>query len=383
MSGAQCLPVLMYHYVSRFKSPIAVSPEHFEEHCRGMAAFGWRGIGLDEAEAFLLDGTPLPPRSVLISFDDGFLDNYVYAWPLLRKYGHKAVIFTVTERLERSGDVRPTLSDVRNDASIVLPPVDTPLQRHRLGFEERRDWFLSWEEARRMEQSGVIAVAAHSAHHLAVFAESGWGPDGAYVSDTAARLPNEVCFHVPGSRLTTFYRIDAPVAWGLPRFKERPALYSRAFIPSPELTAAVSELVPQTKAEALAFFQIPEQVARLRTLVSRFEPDGLGTFETEVATRNRVRKELERCCHTLQRELGHPVRSFCWPWGSGSPLAQEEARKLGFSVFYTTQMGANPPGFPLAVKRFKVRDKGWPWLRLRLALYAHPLTARLYAACRL
>ena len=79
----------MYHYVSSFPGAIAVSPEHFEDQCRGMAKHGWRGIGLDEAEAFLLKGAPLPPRSLLITFDDGYLDNYVYAWPILRKYGHK------------------------------------------------------------------------------------------------------------------------------------------------------------------------------------------------------------------------------------------------------------------------------------------------------
>lgn len=98
--SAYSLPVLMYHYVSRFPGAIAVSPEHFEDQCRGMAKHGWRGIGLDEAEDFLLKGAPLPPRSLLITFDDGYLDNYVYAWPILRKYGHKGVVFAVTERME-------------------------------------------------------------------------------------------------------------------------------------------------------------------------------------------------------------------------------------------------------------------------------------------
>ena len=61
----------------------------------------------------------------------------------------------------------------------------------------------------------------------------------------------------------------------------------------------------------------------------------------------------------------------------------EEARKEGFSVFFTTRMGANPPAAPEAVRRFKVRDAGWDWLRLRLEIYARPWLARLYAACRI
>lgn len=44
-------------------------------------------------------------------------------------------------------------------------------------------------------------------------------------------------FHVPGTRANTFNAVDFPEVWGLPRFKERPFLYSRAFIPSPDLVA--------------------------------------------------------------------------------------------------------------------------------------------------
>lgn len=46
---------------------------------------------------------------------------------------------------------------------------DTPF-----GYQVRRDMFFSWEEARHMESSGVMAVAAHSARHLAVFAGPEW-----------------------------------------------------------------------------------------------------------------------------------------------------------------------------------------------------------------
>ena len=92
---------------------------------------------------------------------------------------------------------------------------------------------------------------------------------------------------------------------------------------------------------------------------------------------------MSECAATLARELGHPVRSLCWPWGRGSDVARAEARKLGFSVFFETRMGANPPGASVAVRRFKARDKSWAWLRLRLALYSRPWLAGLYARARI
>lgn len=98
--GSQCfpiktesLPVVTYHYVNNGNVKLNTPPSHFEDHCRVLAENGWRGVRLDEAEAFLLHGESLPRKSVLLTFDDGYLDNYVYAWPILRKYGHKGVIF--------------------------------------------------------------------------------------------------------------------------------------------------------------------------------------------------------------------------------------------------------------------------------------------------
>ena len=61
---AASLPILMYHYVSRFTGPINVTPENFEAQCRGMAARGWRGIGLDEAAAIFTTVTETAPQVI-------------------------------------------------------------------------------------------------------------------------------------------------------------------------------------------------------------------------------------------------------------------------------------------------------------------------------
>ena len=96
----QTLPVLMHHLISNDTTHISVLPSIFETQCRTLAEKGWFGIGLREAEEFFINGRPLPEKSFLLTFDDGYLDNYVYAWPILRKYGHKGVIFVVTERID-------------------------------------------------------------------------------------------------------------------------------------------------------------------------------------------------------------------------------------------------------------------------------------------
>lgn len=358
----------MYHYISNYPNSIAVSPALFEEHCKGMADEGWRGISLAEAESFLHDGKPLPKKSVLITFDDGFLDNYVYALPILRKYGHKGVIFATTAKLEAAKGLRPSLQDVWDGTMSreELPRVDAPFTPHPLGFDERHDLFLNWDEARAAEASGVMAVAAHSLWHSNIFTS-----------------PDFQGFFIPRRRERTFDRVASHVPWGLPRFTVGPSLQARAFLPSTELVEGICEIVPQNKAEAFAFFSLPDNAQRVANFVSSLGKEGLGRYETDEEQYERLHQDFSQCKAMLEQELGHSVTAFCWPWGAFSKKAFSLGQELGFQTFFTTAMGANPAGQPSRVNRFKAKSKPWSWLRLRLQIYSTPWSAKLYAKIRL
>ena len=351
----------MYHYISRYPNSIAVSPDLFASHCETLAKRGWRGVGLAEAETYFLHGEALPPKSCLITFDDGYLDNYVHAWPILQKYGHKGVIFAVSGRMESSGALRPTLADVwsgKADAAD-LPRVDAPFVRHAGGYDVRTDLFCNWSEARAMEESGIMAVAGHTFGHRGVFINDDYKG-----------------FFLPEKRGRTFHD-PAPFFWGLPKFVMGPGLLERAFLPDPDLADAIRRLVPQDETEAHAFAADETNMRALETLVSSAKT--LGRMETDEEMAARMRGEIQKDKEILERELGHPVRSLCWPWGAYNALSLELGREAGFEVFFTTRAGANPPGAPLAVRRFKAKDRDASWLLNRVRLYAGPLLGELYA----
>lgn len=333
-----------------------------------MAAKGWKGIGLDEAENFFLQGKPLPDKSVLITFDDGFLDNYVHAFPILEKYGHKGTIFAVTGKLDDADVLRPTLRDAWEGhcTEEELPRVNAPYVSHELGFEERKDLFISWREARHMEASGVMRVSSHSTWHKSVFVSPEY--DG---------------FYQPQRRTRTFDRVDAEVVWGMPCFKARPRLANRAFIPSQPLRDAVRALVPQEKEAAHAFFADAANVEALRNLVQGFTPEQLGTYEDDMSMQAALRQELAEAKRAIEANLGRPERSLCWPWGAYSSDAHSAARDLGYQCFFTTDMGPNPAGQSAAIHRFKAKEKPASWLLLRLNLYSRPWLAKLYASVRI
>lgn len=357
------VPVLLYHYITTRRNSIAVHPERFEEHLWALTRSGFATMDAHQALEYFARGRTLPGKRALVTFDDGFLDNYVHAWPLLKKHGHKGVVFAVTERIEQ-GPVRPGNLDVAagKAAPDELPPVDTPHVADELGFLNRRDLFINWDEARRMQREGGIEVQAHTHRHVSVFT----GPKFSGVFEPAAR-----------SR--TFDRVDACVPFGLPRFAVGPSLAERAFVPSDELYAMCEREVPQSAAEAKAFFAAPGNREGWQRRLAELSPERLGSYESEEDHQRRVRADLAACAETFVRETGAVPPLLAWPWGASTRFARRTARELGFKVFFDVSVGPNPPGRAEHVHRFKAKDKPGPWMRSRLAVYSRPLLARAYA----
>ncbi|CAM5198199.1 hypothetical protein OURE66S_04434 [Oligella ureolytica] len=100
------IPVLMYHHVRPGAGIIASTPENFEDQLRWLKKEDYESLTLDEFAQHLEDKDQ--GKAVVITFDDGYLDNWVYAFPLLQKYQMKATIFLVTSWLHH-GPVRPVM----------------------------------------------------------------------------------------------------------------------------------------------------------------------------------------------------------------------------------------------------------------------------------
>lgn len=98
------VPILMYHYVSRppanadiYRRDLSVTPERFAEHLRYLQDAGYTPITLDDLLYALSQGTPLPQKPVILTFDDGYADTYENAFPLLRTFGFTGHFFIITE----------------------------------------------------------------------------------------------------------------------------------------------------------------------------------------------------------------------------------------------------------------------------------------------
>ncbi|MDA8235302.1 MAG: polysaccharide deacetylase family protein [Clostridia bacterium] len=147
------VPMLMYHHLALpgqySNNNSVVTPEQFEAQMKALQEAGYTSVTLGQLRAYIAAEQPLPKRPVVITFDDGYESNYVYAYPILQKYGHKATINIV---------VKSTLEDV---AKSVYGTVYT-------GFEPRQQTHLTWTQMKEIVDSGLVEIQSHTfdSHNL-------------------------------------------------------------------------------------------------------------------------------------------------------------------------------------------------------------------------
>jgi peptidoglycan/xylan/chitin deacetylase (PgdA/CDA1 family) len=142
------LPILAYHRIVKERPLLdqvgnCVTVATFESHLRWLVANGFSSVPLAVAGRTFDAGATgaLPARPVVLTFDDGYRDNYDFAWPLLKRYGFTATIFLVSDTIGGY-----------NQFDAGLPGNLVPM--------------LKWEQVREMHAAG-IAFGSHTCSHPA------------------------------------------------------------------------------------------------------------------------------------------------------------------------------------------------------------------------
>ena len=105
-SSKNKLRILEYHSISTngFEDQITIKKEKIIEQFEYLKNNNYNTLWLSEVEALENNKQKLSPKSVVLTFDDGFLDNYTELYPLLQKYNFKAVCFVVLGRMGQKAD---------------------------------------------------------------------------------------------------------------------------------------------------------------------------------------------------------------------------------------------------------------------------------------
>lgn len=139
------IPTLMYHKIGDYPKGSAlqklwVATRDFRRQMEYLKARGYTTVTFTELRDAEQGRIPMPKNPVLVTFDDGYANNYELAFPILKEMGLKGNIFLVYETIDR---------------------------HNAWHNPETEPWLpmLTWAQVREMQDSGVIELGSHTMRH--------------------------------------------------------------------------------------------------------------------------------------------------------------------------------------------------------------------------
>lgn len=132
------VPILMYHGVSdvkKIQNDYVISPQEFEDDLKALKENGYTSVFISDVISFAENKGSLPEKPIVITFDDGYYNNYLYAYPLLKKYDFKATISPIAYY----SDFYSEVDDVSECYS-----------------------HCTWTQLKEMSESGVVEIGNHT-----------------------------------------------------------------------------------------------------------------------------------------------------------------------------------------------------------------------------
>lgn len=134
------IPILLYHdFVTTVPDSdpdnfnYINTPQSYEENIKVLIEDGYKFISFQELYDANNGKIELPEKPILVTLDDGYYSNYEYIFPILKKYNVKASIFIVTDKIGKEIDGKK---------------------------------YLSWEQCKEMQDSGLVEIFSHSKKHV-------------------------------------------------------------------------------------------------------------------------------------------------------------------------------------------------------------------------
>lgn len=133
------LPIVMYHSMlkdTKLQGQFVIDPAKFEEDLKYLKDNGYTTITTSDLIDYVYNNKELPKKPIMLTFDDGYYNNYLYAYPLLKKYKCKAVI-----------------SPIVYYSDLYSKSTDAPSPSYS---------HCTWKQLKEMQNSGCVEIQNHS-----------------------------------------------------------------------------------------------------------------------------------------------------------------------------------------------------------------------------
>ncbi len=198
------VPILMYHYVSplpldadQLRVGLTLSPEMFRQHIQYLRDAGYSTVSLYQLHDALIAGTPLPPKPIVLTFDDGYIDHYTVVFPILREFGYTGTFFIITGKADASESNYVSWDQINEMADAGMS-MEAHTKNH-VDLRERDYDFLVYQILGSIE-----SLQAHTQQDTRIFAY----PAGRYDEATLAVLESLAVWRAVTTESGTLHTSD-------------------------------------------------------------------------------------------------------------------------------------------------------------------------------
>ncbi len=291
--------VLMIHSVGSNHTSwkeywLSVDKEQFELFCRYLCNNGYQTHFLDHwynQENLQVKNK----KDLYLTFDDGYLDNLLVAYPIMKKHGIKGTIFVNPEFVDPSTGIRSLEST----------------NGQTLGY-------LNWDEICFLDKSGVMDIQSHSMSHNFYFCS-----DKMIDVHTPQNTYHWLAWYAkPENKYAWQYENQSQYTpYGTPVFEYYRALGLRRYFPDEKLIEKSIELYQS---------EVPkEEIIKTCAELLKQYP---GRFESDEEKEKRFRYEIFDSKSILEEKLGKTVDYLCWPGGGYDEMSLRLAEEAGYKA---------------------------------------------------
>lgn len=336
------IPIFLYHQVNDLSS---VTPELFEEHLKIIKKMGMKTLTISELGNKKNNG-----KNILITFDDGYYDNYRIVFPLLKKYNMKATIFLNTLFIDDiyTEEREIKISKVANYEAV---------SNYKKTGNGKSLQYMTWLEIKEMKESGLVEFQAHSHKHSPIFS-----------SDKLIGIYEKN----PKDMSESFLYGD--VLEGYPEFPKRGEYSTKGIIIDKEFFSIFKKYYDENLKD-----KSKKEKIKLGEKFIQENKNNFFFYENDSDFLERVEKDFDENRREIEQKLGTKVEYFCWPWGHRNKDIIKFLKKKGIKGFVTTKKGTNSINSNLEmIRRIELRDFTPKKFKLNLLIGKNYILGKIY-----
>jgi hypothetical protein len=343
------VPVFLYHQVNEFSN---IDRHLLEKHFQYIRHCKLQTFTISEAQDIVMRKGKMPDRSLLITFDDGYYDNYLHVFPLLKAYNMKATIFLNTafikEKVQNRTATRILPSSLANTEAME--------NLYRTGSAESEQ-YLTWEEIEEMHKSGLCDFQAHTHTHKVAF--------------SSYKLRKIIEGNNFGREEIGLY--EGKVMEGTPVINSR----GETSVTTIHLNESFLNDFRKYYFQKLKFLNKRKRLRKGNNFIKNYT-SAIGKIESLEEKEIRIRKEIKLNKELIESHLNNKVFAFAWPYGhckSGIEIIKKE----NISTFVTCKKGTNNPALNFEkIRRIELRKPSLNKFKWTVIANMNLLSGKIY-----